>query len=157
VSVKVFAGVVMNSKFWVRSVVAVVFCSSIYAVHALHRNSYCFAEHRFVSEEESLLVGVMTKMLGVSYDYPMRQPENISAAKKILSDNPHCCRLLSGAEEEKILSTYYDIFDRFFGYASRIVLVKYPKPQPSNDGALQSIWIVPITSCGLRQTHIWDY
>jgi hypothetical protein len=148
----------MSSKFLVRFVLAAAFCLSIYGVHALHRNSYCFSESRFVPDEESLLVGVMTQMLGVTYDYPMRKPENIAAAKKILLENPDCCRLLSGEEEDKILNTYYDPIDRFFGYASRIVLVDNQKPQPNvKDDFLQSIWIVPITSCGLRQTDMWGY
>jgi hypothetical protein len=147
----------MTSRFWVRSLAAVTVGASIYAVSALHRNSYCFSEWRFVPDEESLLVGVMTKMLGVTHDYPMRKPENIAAAKQVLKEKPECCRLLSGAEEDKFLSENYDLIDRFFGYASRIVLVQNLEPNVTNDGARQSIWIVPITSCGLRQTYTTSF
>jgi hypothetical protein len=147
----------MNSRFWVRSLVAVSFCASIYAVSALHRSSYCFFESRFVPDEESLLVGVMTQMLGVTHDYPMRKPENIAAAKQVLKEKPECCRLLSGAEEDKFLSEYYDPIERFFGYASRIVLVQNLQPEVTDKGTFLSTWIVPVSSCGLRQTVVRSF
>ncbi len=125
--------------------------SALYVVGHLHRQGYCFSQSRFIDDEEVLLSAVFANYLGNSNAWKFRNPEMIAEARSKLAEDPDCCRLLSGAEEDEYLEDYYDILDRFFGYASRIVLIK---DEPQSDPHYKSTRVVPISSCGQRDTFI---
>ncbi len=128
-----------------------VLLGALYVVGHLHRQGYCFSQSRFINDEEVLLSAVFANYLGNSNAWKFRNPEMIAEARSKLAEDPDCCRLLSGAEVDKYLEDYYDILDRFFGYASRIVLIK---GGPESDPQYKSTWVVPISSCGLRNASI---
>ena len=119
----------------------------LYAVGYLHRQGYCFSQSRFVTDEEVLVAAATAQYSGAVHEWQYHDPDNLARTRKKLAEDPECCRLLSGAEEDKYLEDYYDILDRFFGYASRIVLIK---GGPESDPQYKSTWVVPISSCGLR-------
>jgi hypothetical protein len=123
----------------------------LYAVGHLHRQGYCFSQSRFINDDEVLLAAVFGNYLGQTREGMFRNPEIIAETTKKLAENPDCCRLLSGAEEDEYLEDYYDILDRFFGYASRVVLIR---GEPESDPQYKITRVVPISSCGLRDASI---
>jgi hypothetical protein len=119
------------------------------AAYQLHRHQFCFAQFRYISDDEILVAAVQSRFLGSIQKHHFSDPEKILKAEKILKDNPGCCKLLSGANETKLLWEYYNLIDLISGEASRLVEIKMPKLSSADKE--DTIWHEPISACGRRE------
>jgi hypothetical protein len=138
--------------FWVLVPVAV-----IYGIYNLHSHHFCILEGRFVPDQEALLVGVAADKLSERNVAFVRNTKKMQEVANLLKTDPECCKLLSGDEQDWYLDKYYGFLERFLGRASRILLVKGSMIDPVDPNKGQSVWIVPISSCGLQVTETYSF
>jgi hypothetical protein len=121
----------------------------LFSVYQMHRHQFCFAQFRYISDDEILVAAVQSRFLGAIQKHHFSDPEKISNAEKILIENPDCCKLLRGTNETKLLWEYYNVIDLISGEASRLVEIKMPKLSSADKE--DNIWHVPISACGRRE------
>jgi hypothetical protein len=122
-------------------------------IYVMHRNSYCFAESRFVSDEEIIDAAIREEveyLQAVKTKYG-RKIVTFKDKEEFLKSFPNCCKILRGSEEREAYN-FNGFLNVFFGYYGSAVEIKYILKLAEKSGGFVEAPVIPIrvvNSCGI--------
>jgi hypothetical protein len=130
-------------------------------LYALHRNSYCFAQKRFVPEAELVNAAIDEELNYLREGEAMDGHEFVlfKDRDEFLRLNPGCCKIVSGDEEREPYQMHGRI-EMVLGYYGAAIQLKYTLRTREADGSVVERKASPfiiLDSCGGKGVHDFKF
>jgi len=127
------------------------------AIYALHRQSFCISEWRFITDKEKGNAGALWAFHsnnGMAESQLSVKPQAYNSFQEFNDVNPNCCRVIADEVRwagDRWETVQFGFFDYLFGLQVDALLVEY-KERLVNERGDQEVRtravVVPVSSCG---------